>query len=289
MSIPSWLSTLVLLGCLLPGVADAGRGLLLLAHGTHSHGGQGDAASSWNRNVETLAAELDTELPTEVAFGMANPESIQAAIDRLERRGVREIATVPLFVSSHSPIIDNFRYILGLRDRLAETTSLRRLEQIQTTSRVAFTAAMDDHPLIGGILLDRALALTQKPGTTHVVLIAHGPNDPGEDRQWLQNLEAHAALLRKAGGFRSTSVLTHRNDAPPEVKSRARAAFRQMVAEAGRAGEVIVLPVLLSAGGIEQEVKADLEGLSFRFAAPLMPHPNIRRWVEAQLQAAGFR
>lgn len=41
--------------------------------------------------------------------------------------------------------------------------------------------------------------------------------------------------------------------------------------------------------GIEREVKADLEGLSFQFGAPLMPHPNIRRWVEAQLQAAGFR
>lgn len=288
MSIPQWLSALVLAACLLPGVADAGRGLLLLAHGAHSHGA-GGMASPWNRNVEALAAELDAGLPTEVAFGMADPATIQAAIDRLEKRGVKEIAAVPLFVSSHSPIIGNFRYILGLRDRLAETTSLKRLERVRTRSRVLFTAAMDDHPLIGELLLDRARMLTQNPRATHVVLIGHGPNDPEENRQWLLNLEAHAALLREVGGFRSTSVLTHRNDAPPAVKSRARAAFREAVAEANRAGEVVVLPVLLSAGGIEREVEADLEGLSFRFGAPLMPHPNIRRWVESRLQAVGFR
>jgi hypothetical protein len=57
------------------------------------------------------------------------------------------------------------------------------------------------------------------------------------------------------------------------------------VAEAGRTGTVVVVPVLLSAGGIEAQLEADLERLAYRFAQALMPHPNIERWVEAQVAA----
>jgi hypothetical protein len=69
------------------------------------------------------------------------------------------------------------------------------------------------------------------------------------------------------------------------VKAAARAVFRQRVAEAARAGTAVVVPLLLSAGGIEAEVDADLAGLAYRFAQPLMPHPNVQRWVEEQAAA----
>src|SRR6185436_18345686 len=80
-------------------------------------------------------------------------------------------------------------------------------------------------------------------------------------------------------------VLTHRNDAPAPVKTEARTVFRREVAQAARQGEVVVVPLLLSAGGVEGEVESDLRGLAYRFAPPLMPHPNISRWVEAQAEA----
>ena len=290
----------------LPVAADGGPGILLLAHGSHrpgghgshgshgSHGGHGgpEAAGSpsaetggapvdtWNANVDRLARRLDVHRPTEVAFGMADPQAIQAAVDRLAARGVTEIAVVPLFVSSHSPIIGNFRYILGLQDGLAATTSLRSLDRIAPgDASFRFAGAMDDHPLVGAILRERALAETADPAATSVVLIAHGPNTEEENRRWLAAMETHAALLRARGGFRRVSVLTHRNDAPPAVKDAARAAFRREVAEAAQAGTVVVVPLLLSSGGIEREVEGDLRGLPYRFARPLMPHPNLERWV----------
>jgi len=45
------------------------------------------------------------------------------------------------------------------------------------------------------------------------------------------------------------------------------------------------VPMLLSAGGIEAELEKDLRGLPHRFAQPLMPHPNISRWVQGQAEA----
>jgi sirohydrochlorin cobaltochelatase len=277
-------------------------GVLLLAHGAHAApaaGGHGPAGhdahaapghahhsgpSVWNSNVEEVARTLNQQFPTEVAFGMADPQSIQAAVQRLEARGVRDIAVVPLFVSSHSPIIGNSRYILGLQPQLARTTRLRQLDRVSSSARFRFGQALDAHPLVSEILLQRASALAQRPGQSTVVLIAHGPNDEEENGRWLRDMDAHARFLRERGGFRAVKVLTHRNDAPAAVKDAARARFRQEVADASRGGEVIVVPLLLSSGGIEAEVEKDLQGLSSRFAQPLMPHPNIARWAAAQAQ-----
>ncbi len=278
-------STLILVLPATAWSAEVQGGLLLLAHGTHSHPGHaGPSANVWNANVEQLARELNKRRPTEVAFGMADPQSIQAAIDRLEQRGISKIAVIPLFVSSHSPIIGNFRYILGLQPEMARTTSLRHLDRISSTASIRFAGAMDAHPLISEILLERAVAVSADPAATSVILIAHGPNDEEENRLWLRDMEVHSRFLREQGGFRSVTALTHRNDAPAPIKAEARAEFRRRIADADQTGMAVVVPLLLSSGGIEASVEADLGGLAYRFAEALMPHPNIERWVEAMVE-----
>jgi sirohydrochlorin ferrochelatase len=271
--------------------ADAKDGILLLAHGNHGAGGHGAPAAGhehhaapnpWNDNVELIVTAVRAKYPIEVAFGMAEAPAIQAAIERLEKQGVTRIAAVPLFVSSHSPIIGNTRYILGLQDTLAKYTSLKTLPRAETKAKVAMSPALDAHPLVSEILLDRARALTKKPGETAVVLIAHGPNTEEENRLWLKEMAAHAAFLREKGGFTAVEVLTHRNDASPEIKAKAREEFRARVSQNGKTNTVVVVPLLMSAGGIEGQVQDDLEGIPHAFGAPLLPHPNIARWVEAQ-------
>ena len=81
---------------LMPGVVGA-QGILLLAHG-----GRDD----WNRQVLELASQVDSTLPVEVAFGMANKRMIQDAVDRLAERDISGIVAVPLFISSHSSVIN---------------------------------------------------------------------------------------------------------------------------------------------------------------------------------------
>ncbi|MGE3475076.1 MAG: sirohydrochlorin chelatase [Rhodospirillaceae bacterium] len=266
--------------------ALAKDGILLLAHGNHGAAGHEGHASPnpWNDNIEAVVTALDAKYPTEVAFGMAEAPSIQAAVARLEKRGVTRIAAVPLFVSSHSPIIGNSRYILGLSETLAKYTSLKTLPRAQINAKVAMSPALDAHPLVSEILLDRARTHTGNVKETALVLIAHGPNVEEENKLWLKEMAAHAAYLKSKGGYGAVEVLTHRNDAPASIKNTARDEFRARVSQNGQTRKVVVVPLLMSAGGIEGEVEDDLEGIPHTFAAPLLPHPNIARWVEAEAQ-----
>ncbi len=51
---------------------------------------------------------------------MATRSTMQSAIDRLVARKVTEIVAVPLFVSSHSSVIESTAYLLGLRMQMPE-------------------------------------------------------------------------------------------------------------------------------------------------------------------------
>src|SRR5687767_14100653 len=87
--------------------ADQKMGVLLLA--------DGGRVSSWNDEVNRIAAVVNQSHPTEVAFGMATRANIQGAIDRLTARSASRIVAVPLFISSYSSVITSTEWLLGLR------------------------------------------------------------------------------------------------------------------------------------------------------------------------------
>lgn len=93
---------------LLCGCAQPKLGLLVMAHG-------GD--TSWNSEVEAAVQPLRAEYSTEIAYGMATPSTIEAAVERLEARGVQRIAVVRMFVSGDS-FLALTEYIVGLRKEL---------------------------------------------------------------------------------------------------------------------------------------------------------------------------
>lgn len=102
----AWKRHATLLFVLVVGCSAPKRGILIMAHG-------GDR--DWNRDVEAVVEPLRCKYPTEIAFGMAQASSIREAVNKLERRGVREIAVVRMFVSGDS-FVPATEYILGLRD-----------------------------------------------------------------------------------------------------------------------------------------------------------------------------
>jgi len=81
-----------------------------------AHGGDPE----WNRDVEAAVEPLRSELPTEIAFGMATPSTIESAVQKLEARGVTRIAVVRMFISGES-FLEPTRYILGLTDDLPQS------------------------------------------------------------------------------------------------------------------------------------------------------------------------
>src|SRR5687767_5591383 len=90
-------------------------GTIIIAHG---------ADSTWNSHVFEVAKQVRTGGPVEVSFLMgagAKAARFQDAVRKLEAQGVREIAVVPLLVSSHSGHYDQIRYLAGEPIELGET------------------------------------------------------------------------------------------------------------------------------------------------------------------------
>lgn len=279
---------------LMPGAADA-QGILLLAHG-----GRDD----WNGEVLALAAQVDAARPVEVAFGMADKRTIRDAVDRLTERGVREIVAVPLFVSSHSSVMRATEYLLGSRadappqlEAFARMAARRRAADggaggpgfdgttpLATAAPIPVTAALDAHALVSEMLVSRAEALSRTPEEEVVVVVAHGPGSDEDNRLWLENMDVLAERMRARTRFGRIERLTVRDDAAEPVREQATAELRAVVEEAVAEGKsVLIVPLLLSYGGIETGIRRRLEGLPYRMAdQALLPDERLSEWVLLQ-------
>ena len=280
--------------------SDPSVGVLLLAHG-----GQ----PQWNERVTALAAVVDRAQPTEVAFGMASRASIQAAIDRLATRGVTRVVAVPLFVSSYSSVITSTEYLLGLRDvappdlalfakmshsshdagdagRSAHEPLADPMAPLPVRLPIRMTAALNDHPLIGLVVADRARSISTSPSNEAVILVAHGPVPDDENRRWLEDMSRLARQVMAAAPFASVDYMTVRDDAGPAIREAATTELRSKVAQQRALGRrVLVVPHLLSFGGIEQGLRKRLEGLDYTMTAQgLMPDERLAQWVLASIR-----
>lgn len=275
--------------------AAASYGILLLAHG-------GDA--SWNGEIEKLRGRVDAKVPTETALGMADVASLQAAVDRLEKRGVSRVVAVPLFVQSRSEVLDQTRYALGLSDKPSASlkAAYERMaamhaghgahhghsmefstKQVAARAPLAMSLALDDHKLVARILAERAKSLSKKPADESLVLVAHGPVDDAAMPAWRGTTASLCAAIK--GRFKSCSFGLLRDDAAPEIRAAAVAEIREKVSAAE--GKAIVLPVLIARGGIEKKIERDLKGLEYAWdGKTLMPHSGFDAWVLERAAAA---
>lgn len=263
-------------------------GVLVLAHGMHTyeHGEHvSQAVPSWNASVLEAVKPLKEKYPLEVAFGMADPETIKEAVRKLEEKGVSDVIAVPLFISSHSPIIGNSCYILGLQEKLPETTSIKSLPRIKSKLKFYMTGAMDDSVLIAEILMERAKEHSAEPFKETVIIVGHGPNDEKENRLWLDNMERLAQYVHEKGKFKEVKVATWRSDAPEDIRNKAIRELTTMVKIGGEDGRVIVVPLLLAPCGVEMEIVEALKGLSYAYSGKtLLPHDNITKWIKTKVE-----
>jgi sirohydrochlorin ferrochelatase len=276
----------------------ADPGILLLAHG---------GSAEWNGRVTELAAKVNATRPTEVAFGMATRATIQSAVDKLVARGVTEIVAVPLFVSSWSTVITSTEYLLGLRAEApaalanyakmnhapagtsgsaaagheGHTVASDGTTPVKSRVPVRMTPALNDHPIVADILASRARAISRDATKEALIIVAHGPNEEDDNRRWLIDMGSLAARLKQSETFASLEYLTLRDDAPKPVRDAATAQLRGIVERELSAGRrVLIVPLLISFGGIERGLRERLEGLPYTMAeAALMPDDRLATWV----------
>lgn len=293
----STLSLLALTAAFAHAQAPGNTGVLLLAHG---------GTAQWNERVAVVAKTVDQTQPTEVAMGMASRASIQAALDKLVARGVTSVVAVPLFVSSHSSVITSTEYLLGLRaeapadlkifakmnhsshgvpaaEHAAHLPAVDPASPIKTTVPVRMSAAFNRHPLIAQIVADRARSISAQPSNEAVILVAHGPVPDEDNRRWLEDMAVLAEQIRGAAPYASVDYMTVRDDAGPAMREAATNDLRSRVEKQVAVGRrVLIVPHLMSFGGIEQGIRKRLEGLAYVMTAQaLMPDDRIAEWVRA--------
>jgi hypothetical protein len=261
-------------------------GVLVMAHG---------GGATWNREVEAALAPLRQEYPLEIAFGMADAVSLQEGVHKLEAQGVRRIGVVRLFISGES-WYERTEQILGVKPGAPAKPAMEANEahgghgghsmafwRLDTDAAFALSKqGLMEAPEIGQALLERTRSLSRDPSQEDVLILAHGPDDDGENQRWLAQIDARADALRQALPFRRVQVETLREDWP-EKRKAAEVRIRAFVERAGReGGRAIVLPFRVQGFGPYAEV---LKGLDYGSdGRGLVPGPQVGQWVQRQAE-----
>ncbi len=90
-----------------------------------------------------------------------------------------------------------------------------------------------------------------------------------------------AQQMDDSTAFATIRYLTVRDDAPKPIREAATVELRQLVQEEAASGRrVLIVPLLLSYGGIERGIRQRLEGLEYVMAdRALMPDDRLQQWV----------
>lgn len=250
-------------------------GVLLLNHGV---GEESDQA--FRRTIEPLAKKQ----PTAIAYGMAmtTSQAVQQAIDDLNAQNVDTIVAVDPDTSEHKSLYRQWQYILGLRAKEAYTD----VPQVKSKAPVLMTPPVNGDPLIAKILLDHAREISKNERHEAVVIIAHGPEDDVDNEPDLAEVRKLADWMKTKSRFASIEALNIQDDAPRDVRAANVRKFRGMVTDAQARGlDVIVVPYVINAVGLQPKLQKDLQGLSFRFQEKgISGHPNFIRWIDKSVR-----
>lgn len=262
-------------------------GVVVAAHGSDWH---------WNEAVRSSLRPLEARYQVEYAFSMADAPVLERAVRRLDDRGVRATVIVRVFGMKDSFQAEIER-LIG-HDIEADATHAGHpphaksihgghghgggaAARIRSAAVLITAGGLDDHQLFAAALVARAKELSRDPSRETVILTAHGTKEDARNARWIELLESVAGKMRANGGaaFRDIRVATWREDWPDKREPWV-ARVRAWVEEAGRDGEVIVIPARTNGTGPEATL---LNGLNFRLGTGFAPHPLFARWVEEQV------
>ncbi|MFQ5651292.1 MAG: hypothetical protein ACE5IY_15250 [bacterium] len=243
----------------------------------------------YNEKVRRVVQPMAEKYKLEYAMSMGDPFLIQEAVSRLEARGATHIVLLRAF-SLTSSFKAKIEYILGLDDALAENNRMGRLPDRVRSSALLYTAGgVEDDPLFAEVLLERALAISQKPEEETVILVAHGLGDDQGDERWrtiLRSLASQMQALAK-DKFKAIKAATWREDWPdkrPQAVAEVKTLIQQAQEDGGRA--------LVVAARLEGNDPGDefLEGVDFLYNEQgFSGHPNFTKWIAQEIEAAVVR
>jgi hypothetical protein len=227
---------------------DKPYGLIVLVTGT---------GSDWKKVMADVAKKVEGEFPV-LEAPATDRKQIQQAIDKLKAARVKKIVVVPLELSSYSVLMDQVRYLLGIRKEPSADFLLGakagaggarsdvKIKRVVSKVPVVLSTALDDAPVVADLLAARALAQTKRPGKEAVLMIAQASQADIDNSQWLGVIESLGPKVMIKGGFAAAKAVVLPSDAPQAKRDEKLRELRTGAQQLRRqAGSLIVLPLTL--------------------------------------------
>jgi len=281
----------------LTALTDKSFGVLLLGDG-------GD--KDWKDALAAFTKKLSPQFPLAFAPGEADAKAIQKAVDRLQAARVKKLVVVPLYVTSDSPLMDETRFLFGIRkDPSPEffraegaVSGYAIVRRVQTKVPVVLTQALDDHPLVVEVLTSRALSLSRHASDEALVVVGLAPvagpvngeslgrtpaaKPATAEDEYRQTLSALAERVRAKGGFKTGHAAVLQPQALHQSeRERHEGDLRKLVRELSRSQRVLVVPHAVTGEIASRTILRALQGTFMRYTQKgLLPDDRIVRWVE---------
>ncbi len=213
-------------------------GVLLVGHGFFT---ENPKFFSLVEEVQNRLPEYQVDSGLHMVMDMATHKSWQTedeAIRRLEAEGVEKVVIVPMYLNTDSSTVEVIKWVIGCKvkehpdtsDYLGEIVGCpgeydaqndfcnhmgalhRRFQPFSDMQYIA-TKAIDYHPDISNVLLERAQEFSTQPSHEVVLLVGHGDGDDAIDQDYRNNVLAkYASDVKSMGGFYDVQYGTIRED-----------------------------------------------------------------------------
>ena len=228
-------------------------GIMIMPHG---------ANQPYNDAVEQIIAPLKSRYRVEMAYGMADAETLRRSVMRLEAAGVRHIVFVRLYSLSHQ-MKGLSDYVLGLSEippdeshdhggHDASATFTPPPPQVRSQAVFSTFGGYEEAPSLAAILDERIKEISKDPPTETIILVAHGSEDDADNAQWLTVMNGHIKQLAQKPEyrrFRAIQAITIREDWA-EKREEALARLREMIQQGNQnGGKVLLVSNRLHGGG----------------------------------------
>ena len=293
-----------------PGYASVEAGIIMLAQS----GGTG-----WQHKLEKArAVALDRTIPVYTVYDPGDQRALQAAVDKIDARGVKRIIVIPALTTATSEALDQARYLFGFVEKPSKSFltsphvkyNASSLVRIKTKTPVVITGALDASAIVsatlGGWVESYKNSVDGAP--VSLVVAGLGPDDEKDYASAEATLSsiaigllrkyqleaAHAVLLRANNGKmesafgKMTAGETREKLTLPktgkEGVSAADAELRKAVADYSKTSKVLVLAYSLSDSELDKMVKQALTGTFYTWSGTVtLSQPQVEAWLKAKL------
>lgn len=258
--------------------SDSEIGVIVMADG---------GPRSWTKTVAKTVKSANLPYPVRVFFGPGDSAVqqgiLQDTVRDLEDNGAHTIVVVPLIVSPYTPAYRQWKYLLGLDVQAGYNST--PLFPIEKHAAIRFAEPLNDSAVVVEILLDRIQEISRTPSQESVVIVAPGARDNGDNTRWIEILQRLCARIKERGNYKAVTAVTLRDDAPSDVRQQSLLSLRRSVENIQQSGgRALVVPLMLSEGGIENKISLELRGVAYTYNnKPLLPDTRMSEWIRSQL------